>query len=166
MASLARLAALRLGQRSPAKVAGVRAMSGDIFRDGPPTTTLGGAFKYPSGDPPPSNEEISGWVKKEMAKGWQSQGWDNYDKQLDQEWHVLMSIVLVSIPVLIGWVWCYQPESGKMNDWAIREAYLLLREREKAGVEPISKDLIDPAKLLAHLPSDEELKEAGVVINI
>ena len=49
-------------------------MSGDIFRDGPPTTTLGGAFKYPSGDPPPSNEEISGWVKKEMAKGWQSQG--------------------------------------------------------------------------------------------
>ena len=74
------------------------------------------------------------------------------------------------------------------------QAYLLLREREKAGVEPISKvlaflifeaeskfwyflqlqqnhifssqDLIDPAKLLAHLPSDEELKEAGVVINI
>jgi len=35
-----------------------------------------------------------------------------------------------------------------------------------AGVEPISKDLIDPAKLLANLPSDEELKEAGVVINI
>merc|ERR1719458_2138925 len=141
-------------------------MSGDVFRDGPPTTTLGGAFKYPSGDPPPSNEEISGWVKKEMAKGWQSQGWDNYDKKIDDEWHVLMSIVLVSIPVLIGlvllfyrcleihfkihmriyeyawvmfstclfmalmdrWVWCYQPESGKMNDWAIREAYLLLRE--------------------------------------
>ena len=70
-------------------------MSGDIFRDGPPTTTLGGAFKYPrcfcneflktqtltnlnffslSGDPPPSNEEVSAWVKKEMAKGWQSKG--------------------------------------------------------------------------------------------
>merc|ERR1719305_1674422 len=76
-------------------------MSGDVFRDGPPTTTLGGAFKYPSGDPPPSNEEISGWVKKEMAKGWQSQGWDNYDKKIDDEWHVLMSIVLVSIPVTL-----------------------------------------------------------------
>ena len=65
----------------------------------------------------------------------------------------------------------------------MREAYLLLREREKAGVEPISKvwtllrrefyltrsflkDLVDPAKLLAHLPTDEELREAGVVINI
>ena len=47
--------------------------------------------------------------------------WDNYDKQLDDEWHVLMSVILISIPVFIGWVWCYQPESGKMNDWAMRE---------------------------------------------
>ena len=30
----------------------------------------------------------------------------------------------------------------------------------------ISRDLADPAKLLAALPSDEELREAGVVINI
>ena len=90
--------------------------------------------------------------------------WDNYDKKIDDEWHVLMSIVLVSIPVLIGlvllfyrcleihfkihmriheyawvmfstylfmalmdrWVWCYQPESGKMNDWAIREVSWIL----------------------------------------
>jgi len=74
MASLARLAALRLCHRFPAKAQSVRLMSGDIFRDGPPTTTLGGAFKYPSGDPPPSNEEVSAWVKKEMAKGWQSKG--------------------------------------------------------------------------------------------
>ena len=28
------------------------------------------------------------------------------------------------------------------------------------------KDLVEPEKLLAHLPSDDELKEAGVVINI
>ena len=46
------------------------------------------------------------------------------------------------------------------------QAYLVLREREAAGVEPISRDLIDPEKILAHLPSDEELKKAGVVINI
>jgi len=166
MASLARLAALRLCHRFPAKAVSVRLMSGDIFRDGPPTTTLGGAFKYPSGDPPPSNEEVSAWVKKEMAKGWQSKGWDSYDKKLDDEWHVLMMTLLVSVPVVMGFIWAYQPESGKLNDWAMREAYLLLREREKAGVEPISKDLVDPAKLLAHLPTDEELREAGVVINI
>jgi hypothetical protein len=27
------------------------------------------------------------------------------------------------------------------------QAYLLLREREAAGVEPISKDLVDPEKV-------------------
>ena len=42
----------------------------------------------------------------------------------------------------------------------------MLKEREAAGLEPLSRDFIDPEKILAHLPSDEELKEAGVVINI
>ena len=49
---------------------------------------------------------------------------------------------------------------------ALFQAYLVLKEREAAGVEPLSRDLADPAKLMAHLPSDEELKAAGVVINI
>ena len=46
------------------------------------------------------------------------------------------------------------------------QAYLVLREREAAGLEPLSKDFVDPEKILAHLPSDEELKEADVVINV
>jgi hypothetical protein len=29
----------------------------------------------------------------------------------------------------------------------LSQAYLLLREREAAGVEPISKDLVDPEKV-------------------
>ena len=41
-----------------------------------------------------------------------------------------------------------------------------MAEREAAGVEPLSRDLVDPEKVLAHLPSDEELRAAGVVINI
>ena len=49
---------------------------------------------------------------------------------------------------------------------SLLQAYLVLRERENAGLEPLSKDFVDPAKILAHLPSDEELEEAGVVINI
>ena len=72
----------------------------------------------------------------------------------------------------------------RMKDWAIREvgnplwyklvvwqftffqAYLVLKEREAAGVEPLTRDFIDPEKVLASLPSDEELRAAGVVINI
>lgn len=84
---------------------------------------------------------------------------------MDNQWHIATMFLLVSCPVLLVAVWAYQPDR-RMRDWAIREAYLVLKEREDAGVEPISKDFIDSAKILAHLPSDEELKEAGVVINV
>ena len=62
-------------------------------------------------------------------------------------------------------IWAYLPDR-RMRDWAIREAYLVIKEREAAGVEPVSKDYVDPEKILANLPSDEELVKAGVVINI
>ena len=74
-------------------------------------------------------------------------------------------VCTVTIPVILFAIACYFPDR-RMKDWAIREAYLVLKEREAAGLEPLSKDFVDPAKILAHLPSDEELQEAGVVINI
>ena len=49
-----------------------------------------------------------------------------------------------------------------MHNWATREAYLLLKEREESGVFPISKDLIDPQKV--QLPSDEELGDIDIRI--
>ena len=73
--------------------------------------------------------------------------------------------ILVSCPLLLIATWAYLPDR-RMRDWAIREAYLVIKERETAGVEPLSKDLVDAEKILTHLPSDEELVKAGVVINI
>ena len=49
-----------------------------------------------------------------------------------------------------------------MLNWAQREAYLLLKEREAAGIEALSKDYIDPATV--QLPSDEELGDIDVKI--
>ncbi len=49
-----------------------------------------------------------------------------------------------------------------MHNWAMREGYLLLKEREDAGLFPISADLIDPEKV--KLPSDEELGDIDVRI--
>ena len=50
----------------------------------------------------------------------------------------------------------------RLRNWATREAYLLLKEREDAGVFPISKDFLDPAKV--ELPSDEELGDIDIRI--
>uniref|UniRef100_A0A0U2T6D4 NADH dehydrogenase [ubiquinone] 1 beta subcomplex subunit 11, mitochondrial n=1 Tax=Calanus sinicus TaxID=114070 RepID=A0A0U2T6D4_CALSV len=166
MASLVRLTALRNAKKYfQAPLVLSRAMSGVPHEGGPPTTTLGGPFKVPVGTGHATQEEISNWVKKELESGWQSKGYDYNDEKLDNEWHRLWMFCLVSIPVIFVTFYCYLP-NRTMRDWAIREAYLVLAEREAAGVEPISRDLVDPEKILAALPSDEEFKAAGVVINI
>ena len=50
----------------------------------------------------------------------------------------------------------------RMKNWAHREAYLLLKEREDAGIFPISTDFLDPEKI--ELPSDEELGDIDIRI--
>ena len=51
---------------------------------------------------------------------------------------------------------------NSLQNWTQREAYLLLKEREDAGIFPISKDFIDPEKV--NLPSDEELGDIDILI--
>lgn len=171
MNSVGRLALSRLVFRpgricSPGNFVINRTMSGSPYEGGNPTHSTGGIFKHPSGDPPPSQEEISQWVRKELGDNWRSHGYDEFNQKADRETHALFMFTTVSVGmVILSVIWAYQPDRT-MADWATREAYLLLREREAAGVEPISRDLVDPEKVLAHLPPDEELKAAGVVINI
>lgn len=49
-----------------------------------------------------------------------------------------------------------------MRDWAQREGFLELRRREAAGLDPISKDYVDPASM--DLPSDEDLGNTDIII--
>lgn len=49
-----------------------------------------------------------------------------------------------------------------LNDWALREAFLELDRREKAGLPLIDKNLVDPSKLT--LPSEEELGDYEVYL--
>merc|ERR1719210_145891 len=51
-------------------------------------------FKNPVGTGHASQEEISGWVKKELESGWQSKGYDHYDEKTDNEWHQLSMITM------------------------------------------------------------------------
>ena len=45
-------------------------------------------------------------------------------------------------------------------DWSHREAMILLRERENAGIFPIDKNFVDPAQL--ELPTDDELGDTEI----
>lgn len=63
--------------------------------------------------------------------------------------------------VIGGAIWGYAPDP-LLRDWAQREAFLTLRRREAAGLEPISRDYVDPASIT--LPSDEELGDTNIII--
>eukprot|EP00088_Acartia_fossae_P039680 TRINITY_DN412_c0_g1_i3.p1 TRINITY_DN412_c0_g1~~TRINITY_DN412_c0_g1_i3.p1 ORF type:complete len:179 (-),score=33.98 TRINITY_DN412_c0_g1_i3:225-740(-) len=148
----------------------VRMMGGHPSKTGPPPNLTGGQFVEPLNDPKyptPSHDEITEWVRNHQPKDqWTSLGWDNFDPENDRflnNFHFFTCVTLFFVG--LTFIIAYSPFHVK-KDWHTREAYLLLREREAAGVEPISREFIDPVKVLASLPSDEELKEAGVVINI
>jgi NADH dehydrogenase (ubiquinone) 1 beta subcomplex subunit 11 len=69
-----------------------------------------------------------------------------------------------SVTLCLVWgsfVYFYQPDN-LLRDWSQREAFLELRRREAAGLEPIDANYIDPAKIV--LPSDEELGDTEIII--
>merc|ERR1712212_949468 len=98
---------------------------------------------------------------QEMKDQWVGFGYSTHDKFRDTvAGHICMFIAAgtMFIPV---WLYNYMPDYSLMN-WTQREAYLLLKEREDAGIFPISKDFIDPEKVI--LPSDEELGDIDILI--
>lgn len=96
------------------------------------------------------------------SKNWVSYGFDYFDKSWDRQ--VMRASMFASITVcLVGTIFLisYLPDP-RLQEWAQREAFLVLREREAAGLEPISPDIIDPK--LVNLPTDEELGDTEIII--
>lgn len=109
--------------------------------------------------PSAAKEETKVEVKN---KNWVSYGFNYKDKKEDR--NALRSSFFFSVTLCLVWgtfVWSYLPDP-QMRDWAQREGYLTLRQREAAGLEAISRDLIDPSLIV--LPSDEELGDAEIII--
>lgn len=99
-------------------------------------------------------------VKK--STNWVSYGYDRRDKEWDRQVMRGSFFLTVTMCMVVGgFVWTYLPDP-KMRDWAQREAFILLREREAAGVEFISADLIEAS--LVELPTDEELGDTDIII--
>lgn len=95
-------------------------------------------------------------------KNWVSWGFETKDREEDT--NVMHATAFCSITlciVIAGFIYAYTPDP-LLRDWAQREAFLVLRKREAAGLDPISKDFIDAS--LIELPTDEELEDTEIII--
>uniref|UniRef100_A0A182IK98 NADH dehydrogenase [ubiquinone] 1 beta subcomplex subunit 11, mitochondrial n=1 Tax=Anopheles atroparvus TaxID=41427 RepID=A0A182IK98_ANOAO len=96
------------------------------------------------------------------GKNWVSYGFDRKDETNDRSAMNASFFFSVTLCLVLGSVyWAYVPDP-QLQDWSQREAFLELRRREAAGLEPISKDFVDPAQIV--LPSDEELGKTEIII--
>lgn len=99
-------------------------------------------------------------VKK--SKNWVSYGFSITDKEEDRR--ETRGVFFMGLSVAICgtiFCWAYLPDR-QFIEWAQREAYVVLRDREAAGLEPIEANYIDPS--LVNLPSDEELGDTEIII--
>lgn len=110
---------------------------------------------------------VAGPVTKEdfanpNPKNWMSYGFDTKDKTNDR--NSVKGSFFFAVTLCLVWgtfYWAYLPDP-QLRDWAQREAYLELRRREKAGVELVNPNYVDPATI--SLPSDEELGDTEIII--
>lgn len=101
-------------------------------------------------------------TKTESTTNWVSYGFSSKDKTEDR--NSMKSSFFFSVTLCIVWgtlVWAYLPDIH-LRDWSQREAYLELRRREAAGLDPISRDYIDASQMV--LPSEEELGDMEIII--
>ncbi|KRX23580.1 hypothetical protein T07_6428 [Trichinella nelsoni] len=100
-----------------------------------------------------------------LRRGWLAYGFHPTDEYTDwkRAHAVFFALIGIAFPGLVFVLW-YKPDWPLMRDWAFREAVLELERRERAGLEPISKDLINPEKVKLVLPSDEELGDFEIII--
>lgn len=95
-------------------------------------------------------------------KNWVSYGFEYKDQKSDVDSMNASFFFSVTLCLVFGTlVWSYLPDP-QMRDWAQREGYLELRRREAAGLEPISRDYVNPSTI--QLPSDEELGNMEIII--
>lgn len=108
-----------------------------------------------------SPEETAKWAQDKINEDWTSFGYFPNDPKMDKLMRHLAvgSFALIFCGTLFWFV--YMPDLSR-RDWAFREAFLVLRERESQGLIPISKDFIDPAKF--ELPDDEHFTDEEIII--
>jgi len=108
-----------------------------------------------------TEKEILEWVNKEKDKGWVSKGVYYHDRDADFKHYHIITFLTMAFMIYGAWWFWYKPDF-RQKRWAMREAFLVLRERERQGLDPIIKDYVDPAKL--ELPTEEELEGVELIL--
>ncbi|TRY62545.1 hypothetical protein TCAL_00331 [Tigriopus californicus] len=108
-----------------------------------------------------SPEETTKWAQDKINEDWTSFGFYPNDPTMDSimRHFASFSVALIFCGTIFWYI--YMPDVSR-RDWAFREAYLVLREREAQGLLPISPDFIDPAKV--PLPNDEYFTDEEIII--
>lgn len=105
---------------------------------------------------------IPDFSKPHENKHWISYGVSTKDRIEDRH--------LFNYTFFIGWtglllggafLLAYYPDMS-LSEWSQREAFIVLRERELAGLDPIDPWYVDPATV--ELPTDEELGDTEIII--
>ena len=99
---------------------------------------------------------------KTENKNWVSWGWDYKDEKTDRDYMKSSFFFSVTICLIFGSFYLAYTPDNLLRDWSQREAFLELRRREAAGLDPISTEYADPASI--ELPSDEELGDTEIII--
>lgn len=98
----------------------------------------------------------------QKSKNWVSYGWDHYDKKEDRARMRTTFFLTITLGMVVcGTVLAYEPDR-RLRSWSQREAFLRLRDRELAGLDPIDPNYYDPATIT--LPSEEELEGIEIII--
>lgn len=106
-------------------------------------------------------QELADYAKKGMEKGWGSLGFHWRDPKRDQVYSHIFFFAMCTF-VTYGIFWFSHVGDIKNQDWAQREAFLAIREREAAGLPHVDMNLVDPAKF--KLPSETELGDTEIII--
>lgn len=100
-----------------------------------------------------------------LRRDWIAFGYHPTDEYMDwKTHHYFMFHAFTLIVCGTAFFFYYCPDWHTCREWATREAYIEMARREKYGLPYISKDYIDPKKVTATLPSEEELGDFEIII--
>uniref|UniRef100_A0A8J2RKA5 NADH dehydrogenase [ubiquinone] 1 beta subcomplex subunit 11, mitochondrial n=1 Tax=Daphnia galeata TaxID=27404 RepID=A0A8J2RKA5_9CRUS len=110
----------------------------------------------------PGDESHVDVVATPARKKWMNYGFSATDETEDIATTHLVSFFGITVAI-VGTVlaYMYGPDHA-LRDWAQREAYLLVREREAMGLPHIDPNYTDESTIV--LPSEEELGDFEIII--